>query len=402
MVPMKELVITDYKDGMLYAVYEDKMMIQAAVYGRKETLLGNIYVGRIENIVTNINAAFIRITESVSCYLDISSAKDSVFVKKQSSKKISVGDELLVQVIKEDVKTKAPVVSGNFSLTGKYCVLVHHGTGVQVSKKITGKAVRDRLKELVTVPEQAAYGAVIRTNAQYVSEEKIQQEFLHLVKQYETLIAEGIHQTRFALLHKEPAPYMKELRDAEEFSFDQIITNLPEIYQNISDCLSVSPAFTKEKTPLQVYLKKTEELKAIYRIRHFMDRALQTMVYLPSGATLVIEPTEALTVIDVNTGKAIAGKKASEDTFYQINTEAAKEIAAQIRLRNISGIIIIDFINMYDEEHKEHLKKSLREHFKKDPVQTEIVEITKLGLMELTRKKVSKTLAEQIMELEKE
>ena len=131
-----------------------------------------------------------------------------------------------------------------------------------------------------------------------------------------------------------------------------------------------------------------------------MEQSLRRLVYLKSGATIVIEPTEALTVIDVNTGKAVSGKNTSEDTFYRINLEAAKEIAAQIRLRNISGIIIIDFINMSQKEYKEQLVERLKSYLDKDPVQTEFVEITKLGLVELTRKKINKTLSEQLEELQ--
>ena len=144
------------------------------------------------------------------------------------------------------------------------------------------------------------------------------------------------------------------------------------------------------------FAEDANELVIRYRINHFMDKALHRMLYLNSGATLVIDPTEALTVIDVNTGKAIAGKKATEETFFAINMEAAKEIAAQIRLRNLSGIILIDFINLSDPEKEERLKEELRRLFKEDPVQTEVVDITKLGLMEITRKKVYKTLAEQL------
>ena len=129
-----------------------------------------------------------------------------------------------------------------------------------------------------------------------------------------------------------------------------------------------------------------------------MDKALHRTVYLNSGATIVIDPTEALTVIDVNTGKAISGKKVSEDTFFAINLEAAKEIAAQIKLRNLSGIILIDFINLSDSSKEEALKEMLRNEFKYDSVQTEVVDITKLGLMEITRKKVYKTLKEQLEE----
>lgn len=127
-----------------------------------------------------------------------------------------------------------------------------------------------------------------------------------------------------------------------------------------------------------------------------MDKALNRTVYLKSGATIVIDPTEALTVIDVNTGKAISGKKLNEDTFFAINMEAAKEIAAQIRLRNLSGIILVDFINLNNPENKESLKEALKQLFKQDSVQTEVVDFTKLGLMEITRKKVYKTLVEQL------
>ena len=129
-----------------------------------------------------------------------------------------------------------------------------------------------------------------------------------------------------------------------------------------------------------------------------MDKALHRVVYLNSGASIVIEPTEALTVIDVNSGKAISGKKLSEETFFAINIEAAKEIAAQIRLRNISGIILIDFINLADKNKEECLKEELKILLKEDSVPTEVVDITKLGLMEITRKKIYKTLAEQLSE----
>ena len=131
-----------------------------------------------------------------------------------------------------------------------------------------------------------------------------------------------------------------------------------------------------------------------------MDKALQRMVYLDSGATIIIEPTEALTVIDVNTGKAITKKRVTEETFFAINMEAAKEIANQIRLRNLSGIILIDFINLSSEEQQEKLKEELKNLFKDDPIQTEVIDFTKLGLMEITRKKVLKTLAEQIADVQ--
>ena len=163
---MNELVITNYKNSIISAVFKDKTMLQVSACRKKQTAcVGNLYVGRVDNIVKNINAAFINISDQLSCYLDLNAVGRPLFVKRQSEKKISIGDELIVQVIKEDVKTKAPVVSTNFSLTGKYVVLVHGGAGIQISKKIPQKAVRNTIKEILDSYAGEAYGLVARTNA---------------------------------------------------------------------------------------------------------------------------------------------------------------------------------------------------------------------------------------------
>jgi len=398
---MSELVITNYTNSTICAVYENKDMAEVSVFGKKESLLGNIYVGRVDNIVKNINAAFINISQQESCYLNLSTVQDAVYVKKQSEKKISIGDELLVQVIKEDVKSKAPVVTTSFSLTGKFVVLMHHAEGVQISKKIHNKALRMQLKEYLELMSIPGAGIVVRTNAQYASTEEIQKEASYLVAQYEKLLSVGIHQVKYSLLYRELPAYLKQIRDMKSGTIEKIVTNLPQVYREITEYLKEHPGKDREGKNLTVQLiQDANELVILYKINHFMDRALHKTLYLKSGATIVIEPTEALTVVDVNTGKAIAGKKATEDTFFQINAEAAKEIARQIRLRNISGIIIIDFINMEEKENENKLKEFLRELLDEDPVQTELVEITKLGLVEITRKKVCKTLAEQLADVQ--
>lgn len=388
---MNELVITNYKNSIISAVYEDKTMVQVTACRKKETAgVGNIYVGRVDNIVKNINAAFVNIADNVSCYLDLSATEHSLFAKKQSSKKISVGDELIVQITKEEVKTKAPVVSTNFSLTGKYVVLVHGGSGVQISKKIQKKADRAAVKSILEPFLKEGSGLVARTNAISATKEALELEITHLYEEYERICCNGIHQTKYTVLHQELPAYLIQLRDSKEAFIEKIVTNIPSVYKECEKFLSGS---TFPETEL---IEDANELAIRYKINHFMDRALHRMIYLKSGATIIIDPTEALTVIDVNTGKAIAGKKLSEDTFFAINMEAAKEIAAQIKLRNLSGIILIDFINLSDKTKEEALKEELRRLFQLDSVQTEVVDITKLGLMEITRKKVYKTLAEQL------
>lgn len=187
------------------------------------------------------------------------------------------------------------------------------------------------------------------------------------------------------------------MRELKLGHLDKIVTDDAKIYEEVKRYLEFYPCKTEAGalTPVE-YVKNGGEIAARYKVSHFMDNALRRIVYLNSGATLVIDVTEALTAIDVNTGKAISGKKASEETFLSINLEAAKEIAYQLRLRNLSGIILVDFINLEKTEHMQMLMDELRRLFKEDSVQTELVDMTKLGLIEITRKKVYKTLAEQL------
>lgn len=400
---MNELIITNYKNSIISAVFDNKQMIQVLACRKKQpACVGNIYIGRVDNIVKNINAAFVNISENLSCYLDLSAETEPVFVKKQSPKKISIGDELLVQVTKEDVKTKAPVVSTAFSLTGRYVVLVHGGNGIQISKKISQKMLRTTLKNTMKAFQKEGVGIVLRTNAMYASEQELTEEAANLFSEYEQLVKNAIHKTKYTLLWQELPEYLVQFRDNRNYTMDRVVTNLPSVYKEFDIYLKKYPSKASDGKETELKLiEDANEINIRYRINHFMDKALQRIVYLKSGATLVIDPTEALTVIDVNTGKAVAGKKASggslsEETFLNINLEAAHEIAAQIRLRNLSGIILIDFINLSDPAGEEALKEELRTLFRQDSVQTEVIDITKLGLMEITRKKVYKTLAEQL------
>lgn len=397
---MNELVITNYKNSIISAVYEDKIMTQVSADRKKQAVhVGNIYVGRIDNILKNINAAFVNIADGISCYLDMSTSVEPLFSKKQSPKKLSIGDELIVQVTKEDVKTKAPVVSAAFSLTGKYVVLVHGGKGIQISKKIQQKSVRNLLKNILDPFVTENTGLVVRTNAANASKDELEAELNLLIEEYKHICNNGIHQSKYALLHHELPNYLLQLRDSKTNFLDKVVTNLPAIYNELQEFLKKYPLKTADGSNVKPELTEdANDLVIRYKINHFMDKALHRIIYLNSGATIVIDPTEALTVIDVNTGKAISGKKVTEETFFAINMEAAKEIAAQIKLRNLSGIILIDFINLSDPFKEEALKEMLRNEFKYDSVQTEVVDITKLGLMEITRKKVYKTLKEQLEE----
>lgn len=391
-----KLIITKQDNKIISAIYEANDMVQVNIDHTDNTsILGNIYIGKIKNIVKNINAAFVEIGDGKMCYLSLEENLYPIYTKPKLSSKMVVGDEIIVQISKEDIKTKAPVVNTNINFTGKYVVLIHGRTMIGISSKIEEEEERKRLKNLMKKFKGDSYGFIVRTNAVYMDEERIREEVAFLKKKYEDLKQYGVHKSLFSLLYQNPPGYICDIRDGYADRIDEIVTDDIEIYDTIKEYLE---NYQKEDlTKLHFYKDNMISLKNLYSVNTKLDKGLNEKVWLKSGATLIIQPTEALTVIDVNTGKAISGKKNVEDTFFKVNMEAAQEIAKQIRLRNLSGIIIIDFIDMSKQEYKDKLMRALEELFRKDPIKTNLVDMTALNLVEVTRKKVRKPLYEQFL-----
>lgn len=389
-----KLIITKMNNMTISATYEDNDMVQVNVNTEEESILGNIYNGKVKNIVKNINAAFLEIENGGMCYLSLNEVNNPIFLNPKKNNKVNVGDEILVQISKEDVKTKVPVATTSLNLTGKYVVLVHGKPGIGVSNKIQDMTKRKQLKEFMKTYDNETYGLIVRTNAANVELHIIEEEIKTLLGLYENIVKTSQFKTAFSLVYKTPAIYLCDIRDSFSTNMEEIITDDKVIYEEIKTFLGT---YQKEDLrKLTFFEDKLISLSSLYGIRSKLENALKHKVWLKSGGSIIIEPTEALTVIDVNTGKAISGKKAPKDTFLKINLEAAKEIAKQIRLRNLSGILIIDFIDMGEEEYKKQLMKELGELFQKDPIKTTLVDITALNLVEVTRKKVRKPLHEQI------
>jgi ribonuclease G len=401
-----KLIITKQDNKIISAFFEGKDMVQVSLNASDESsILGNIYLGKVKNIVKNINAAFIEITDGRMCYYSLAENRYPIMANLQANEeepkltevKVKVGDEFLVQVTKEDIKTKAPVVSSNINFTGKYAALTYGKLTNGVSSKITDEKERNRLKSIAKKYAGKEYGFIIRTNAAFVPEEKIVNEMQKLVEAYQSIRKYGVHQSRFSLLYKTQPNYISDIRDGYAENVDEFVTDDPELYDNIRDYLEIYQPEDMDK--LRFYQDNTLSLFHLYGIQDKLNDSVRPMVWLKSGGTLVIQPTEALTVIDVNTGKAVAGKKKVQETFLKVNREAAKEIAKQIRLRNLSGIIVIDFIDLELQKDKELLMEELAEYFKKDPIKTTLVDMTALGLVEVTRKKVRKPLHEMMEDL---
>lgn len=401
------------------------------------SILGNIYIARVENVVKNLNAAFVKISPEQNCYLPLEDLKNPIFTKKQSTKKALVaGDELLVQVSREALKTKEPAVTTNLNFTGKYAVLTSGNCKMSVSSKLSKEKRAHYLDLLKILPEPEGslqqpeeslqqtdnaalesakalsheFGIIIRTNAAEASDEAVMAEIQGLSAIFKQLVETAKHKTCYSLLYKEPETYLKHLDNLRQDQLEEIVTDDRKIFEEIcqkyyipqeklmtggSVSVPVNVIETDEGIRLRYYDDVTLSLSSLYSIKGSLEDTLKERVWLKSGAYLIIQPTEALTVIDVNTGKNIA-KKDVQENFLKVNKEAAVEIARQLRLRNISGIIIIDFMNLTSKEAEAELLSALRAELKKDPVQSQVIDMTKLGLVEVTRKKVRKSLLEML------
>lgn len=377
------------------ACYEGNRMTQVNVEPEtKQSILGNIYLGQVKNIVKNINAAFVEYEKGKMCYLSLKETGQAVFANPKKNGKICEGDKIVVQISKEDVKTKAPVATVYFGFTGKYLVLTHGKPQLFVSSKITAEEEKNRLKTILEPLKREEYGFILRTNAIGVDRETLLREERVLSGLYQNIMEFGIHKNKGALLYQAPANYLCNIRDTYAAAVDEIVTDKKELYHEIQEYLNCYQPEDMEK--LRLYESDTMDLDRLYSISTNLEKAVSRQVWLKSGGTLVIEPTEALTVIDVNTGKAIKGNKKVQETFLKVNLEAAKEIAVQLKLRNLSGIIIVDFIDLEKEEDRQLLLASLKEYLKSDPLKAVVVDMTPLGLVEITRKKLRKPLHEQL------
>ena len=392
----KILILKEHQDVWTYIIEENEIVEihYERFFNNKEALhqVGNVYIGKVKKIVKNIGAAFVEIEPGLECYYDLSQAGTAIFTSKVGKKPLTVSDELIVQLSKEGIKGKAPTVTSEISFTGYYTVLTTGNTRIGVSAKIP-KSQREKLRELMEEYENDEYGIIIRTNGKDAPVDLIKEEIKGQIKSYEHLRGSGPMRTCFTILKKAPPHYIENIRNTYGKGLWKILVNDQEIADEIREFYNT---YNFIHAPvIQLEDKRNVDLASLFNTRKALGRALDEKVWLKNGAYLVIQPTEALTAIDVNSGK-YEKKETDQEAALKINLEAAMEIAKQLRLRNISGIIIVDFINMESEEDVERLVKELKQHFLKDTVQTTFVDVTKLQLIEITRKKIRKTLLETL------
>lgn len=399
---MNKRILVEKEGYIVSGLWQDGQMVQFDIEKKNNpSLLGTIYIAKVKNIVTNIQAAFVELEEGKRAYLSLRETGSIIRINDSSDRPLKAEDEIVVQVSRDAIKTKDPVVTGNLTFTGKYAVVIHGEKGINISAKISDMDWKKQTKrDVQSFLEQFAgahsFGIIIRTNACEVSFEEIKQELKKLLNEYHQLCQKASFRNCYSKLYELPAPYLTTLRDTQE-ELDQIVTDSPEIYRETADFLERYDQ--KRRSLLVLYEDRFVSLWTMYALQKWLDIALGEKVWLKSGGYLVIQPTEALTVVDVNSGKAVTGKQA-EETFFRMNMEAAKETARQLRLRNLSGIIIVDFINMKEQKHRDALMKYLGELLLQDPVKAAVVDMTKLNLVEITRKRIRKPIYELIVSAE--
>lgn len=390
----KEVLITEYQSKLLLSKWSDQRVIEFSLEDEQKRRLNSIYVGKVRDISENMQAAFVEISPGVVCYLPLEECDQIIFTKERNSKrKLVCGDELIIQITEDARKTKSLTGSAVISLYGQNMVVSTQKGLIGVSKKIE----KNRAEQLRTFMEDIAedrFGVIVRTNAQNVDLAYLEEEYKELVEKLAKILTEARYRTCYTVLSASEPAYIEYLRTLNLDEEWEIRTDLSEVFKTLSEYIE---SIHLQNIKLSLHTDSLISLSALRNIQKELERALHKKVWMKSGAYLVIEPTEALTVIDVNTGKYTSKKKDKQQSILEINLEAADEIGRQIRLRNISGIIIIDFINLSSKENRIRLCEHMKAIIQTDPVPTKFIDMTKLDLVELTRKKVKKSLAEQMV-----
>lgn len=404
-----KLIYTTYRNRKSVFLLRNNRLV--AAYFPENSKIGSVYIAKVKHVTKSIDACFVEIQGGEICFLSFKEAVCPLLLNRGYDGRILEGDEILVQVTRDAQKNKQPSVTAQISLSNDYFVLSLGSEKTGYSAKLDGKqksALAKRLAENGILENgrltqdifrgagvDPSVGLIVRTKALELLEDAsslaLPQSFFRLAETFERLLRDALHRTCFSCLYAED----KLLSGMSNFSYDEygeIVTDDEALYGRLREYTSTHTP----KKPVRLYQDRMLSLNSLYSLESKMDAALSERVWLKSGGYLVIQPTEALTVIDVNSGKYETGNRTEEETSFRINAEAAEEIALQLRLRNLSGIIIVDFINMAAEEHRRDILDCLKKYVQGDRVRTTVVDMTPLGLVEITRKKTTRSLREQL------
>lgn len=369
---MKKIIVECLISSQKTAILEDDKLIELLIEDNKNSKkVSNIYRGIVKKVIPGIQACFVDVGFEKLAYLQLD--KDS---------NIKAGQDILVQVNKEAVGTKGAKLNTEISLAGRYLVYIPTNDRITLSNKILDEKERFRLKKIAKSVSNDSEGLIIRTEAVGCTKEELEQDIKALKEKYEEILKEYRLGIGPKLLYKELDFSSKYIKENVNDETEKIITNDIAKYEELKKILESIKIEYKDK----LILEENKDIFDLYRVENQIDKALNKKVWLKSGGYLIIDKTEALTVIDVNTGK-FTGNLKLEETVYKINIEAAIEVCRQLKLRDIGGIVIIDFIDMHKATYKKEVINILNEELKKDKRKTEVLGMTRLGLVELTRRR---------------
>lgn len=395
---MQEIIINvDEDKNKIVALMENGKLVEKydEVSGQNR-LEGNIYIGKVENVLYGMQAAFVNIGEEKNTFMHIRDVmprvsnetgnKNEMLSKHDIKNYIKQGMPVLVQVKRDSTNKKGARVSTHINMPGRFVVIMPNTEFITVSQKIEDQEEKERLKNIVKENLPKGYGAIIRTSAYGKEEDLIKRDINKIVEELTCMDKEfsevKLKKDKFKtkLLHKNDGIINKLLIDIIDQGIEKVWTNNSEVYKEVEKLVKDTGNSEKVKVEL-----KTEDLLTMYDLDDQIEKAINRKVWLKCGGFITIDKTEALTAIDVNSGKYIGGKDL-EQTVFTVNKEASIEIAKQIRLRDIGGIIIIDYIDMERQESKDKITEILKDSLKKDRSKTQVIGFTPLNLLEMTRK----------------
>lgn len=400
---MLRIISTKLKGRLVSALTDDfdikEFKISEEADNEVSFNVGDIIIGRVENIVKNINACFVEIFPGIQAYLPLSDDIKIIYANGKPGGIPVMNDLILVQIAKLPTKTKSYSVTTDFTFIGKYAVLKPNMNRVHLSSKFKEEEnfaeIKSRLMPLgEKFVRETGSGAIIRKSAINLSDKEIEDSLYDIYVKFLSIIQRGKHGVKYERIFKEIPEHLSLIRD-NCANIEKIMTDDKDTYEEYKGYLKEFSENDLNK--LFFYNDEMMSLSALYSIGTTLEKALSKKIWLKSGAYIVIEYTEALTIIDVNSGKAIAGKSTNSETFMQINLEAARAIADQLRLRNISGIVVVDFIEIPKSKEKE-LINAMENFLKEDSIKANVADITKLGLMEITRRRTGRPIHEILID----
>lgn len=377
---MGKIIISKvYNKDALFLFNDDHEVVLIKIV--ENTMVDSVFKGKIVEINEGLHSCFVSVSKDLKVFISLD----------EFSEKPKCGSEIILQIKTDPIKTKLPQGTLNICIPGQFCVCHLKGNGISASKKIE-KDIQNRLVDHVenSCPEASKeFRWVIRTNSELLMDDfsLLDKEIIELTQIAVLIKNKAQYKSLYSTIYAPENELIRIIRDIPFNDFVTIITDNPIFYNELTEWEALSNS--KE---IKLYSDEYISLKNLHSLETYLNRAVDKKVYLDCGGYLVIEPTEAMTVIDVNSGKAESKKKDSASFIFKVNKQAALEVAKQLKIRNISGIIIVDFVNMHSKEDNEKLIGILENELKKDRIQTNLVDMTPLGLVEITRKKVSNPL----------